>query len=297
MISHEKIPARLWEDLIYLSEVFMPGSFAMYENDTEKRRELVQSFYPIAERLAPVAGERPAARFESFRELLPWFSPDDCAAYLLRHLRNAVSQGGGESFIAKWKDGSAEALVQRFMACLDYMKLPDAPEIERQKPEPVKPDFDPEETVLLEGLLRQCMGMSPAEEGWSVSVNAYPFRIIWSSGWGVDGYDYCGEDDHTVYAEFTVPRTESAAGFEVLEDFTRVLRLRGHGHCLDGLCFMIRRLRAMCGRVLIKDTGSYDDPEDARCHVNAEAEFIFEGLRRDGRALHLLYRDMRTSQF
>ena len=80
---------------------------------------MVNSFRQPIQQMLSIASEMMHPDFATLQTRLNSLSFEECANYMMFYLRLAYSQGGGDSFVAMWKDGTAANLTERMLATLD----------------------------------------------------------------------------------------------------------------------------------------------------------------------------------
>lgn len=164
---------------------------------------------------------------------------------------------------------------------------------------PWKPKaFSPVEKELFKLLLAQYMGTEPADDSWTVSIDAYDAHICWLCEYSIDGYNYCSEDEYSISLDLSVgdiPPQESQ--YRKISDPEGLLYLHATEPYLDGLYLLVQYLFPHAGTVWVKDNGRYDDPRNPLRHVSADAELLFEDLFQTGKTVLLHFVDARLAPF
>ena len=104
--------------LLYLKGVFQQDSFRFFEDSDVRRHALVESLREPLSTVGAHVHEMPYPNFAALEQSMDSLNFAQCMAYMMYYLRLAFRQGGGETFIKLWKDGTALRLTQRLLGTL-----------------------------------------------------------------------------------------------------------------------------------------------------------------------------------
>lgn len=158
--------------------------------------------------------------------------------------------------------------------------------------------FTPVEEALFQSLLTQYMGTEPADDGWTITIEADGGNISWVCEYSIDGYNYCSEDEYCISLELSVgslPLPESQ--YQRISDADPLLCSRASEPYLSRLYVLVQNLFPHAVTVWVKDNGRYDDPRNQFRHVSADLEILFADLYRTGKTIRLHYVDACLSPF
>ena len=164
--------------------------------------------------------------------------------------------------------------------------------------QPKASTFTPVEKELFKLLLIQHMGTEPEDDAWTISIDDYDWKVSWTCEYGIDGYNYCSEDEYSISLALSVgvfPPQESQ--YQRINDSSSLLYLHATAPYLARLYRLVEHLFSHASMVWVKDNGCYDDPRNQLRHVWVDLEILFEDLYQTGKNIHLHYIDAKLSPF
>ena len=124
MISTNDLPQGFFSDLVDLISVFQPENFRRYENNPAARDRLAQMLRTFMGKLSELAPLTRHPNLEILNSLPDTLSQEEYITLLYFYLRLFVSQGGAETFIRLWKNGTALTLVKRLQQITEAKRYP-----------------------------------------------------------------------------------------------------------------------------------------------------------------------------
>lgn len=109
--------------LLYLKGVFAPETFCIFETDYHKRDLLVDSLDKPFLYMDILSEKKDYPDFSLLESNMKTLKFTDCAQYMMFYLRLAKRHSGGDTFIAMWKSGVIERLVERMLQNYDSCTL------------------------------------------------------------------------------------------------------------------------------------------------------------------------------
>lgn len=158
--------------------------------------------------------------------------------------------------------------------------------------------FTPVEEALFQSLLTQYMGTEPADDAWTITIDADERGISWVCEYSISGYNYCSEDEYSISLDLSAGSlSPEESQYQRIADADPLLNSFASEPYLSRLYTLVQSLFPHAAAVWAKDNGRYDDPRNQCRHVWADLEILFTDLYRTGKTIHLHYVDVTLSPF